>query len=481
LYEYDLKSGKSQILWESSGKLSFALTNRTHDNFIILETLSDVNSNLYLVVRGKKGEVLLTPHEGDVLYTPTGFSKDGKTLYYTSDMGSEFTALYSMNLKSKESKIVLKDEWDVEWGSFSDGWRYFVTKTNVDGLPKTVITEAGTGKEIALPPVGENVGIKTAIFSRSDRLVAVNLMTDYFPNTPAIIDIEKGTLTKLVEPLPESLRSLKMVSGKSVRIQSFDGRIVPAFLYMPSGEGPFPAVIDVHGGPTSQSMRSFSEVRQYLISKGYVVLVPNVRGSTGYGKTYTKLDNLDLGGGPLKDVVACKNWLVSNAKVDKDKVVVMGGSYGGYMALCAATFTPEEFAANVDFFGPSDLKSLVESFPPYWASWATYIYAKFGDPKNPDHAKYQYERSPINFVDRISRPLLVVQGENDARVKKDQSDRIVEKLQKRGVPVHYLVIPGEGHGFSKIENTIKAFLATDRFLDRYIWGDESVEIILQKK
>ena len=187
--------------------------------------------------------------------------------------------------------------------------------------------------------------------------------------------------------------------------------------------------------------------------------------------------NLDLGGGPLEDIVACKRWLVKEANVDEQRVVVLGGSYGGYMALAAATFKPKEFAANVDYFGVSDLKSLVESFPPYWATFATYIYQKFGDPKNPEHAKYQHDRSPLNFLDQVERPLLVVQGENDARVKKDQSDRAVEKLRARKVPVHYLVIPGEGHGFSKNENRLAAFQATDRFLDRYLFGDTSVEVI----
>jgi len=265
-----------------------------------------------------------------------------------------------------------------------------------------------------------------------------------------------------------------MVTGEAVEIPSFDGKKVPAFLYRPSTPGPAPAIIDVHGGPTAQSKRNFSAFRQYAVSKGYAVLVPNVRGSTGYGKSYTRMDNLDLGGGPLKDVVACKRWLVANASVGADKVVVFGGSYGGYMALAAEAFTPDEFAANVDFFGVSDLKTLVESFPPYWASAASSIYQKFGDPKNPAHAAYQHDRSPIHFVAAMKKPLLVVQGDKDARVKKDQSDRIVKELRGRKVPVHYMVLENEGHGFTKTENNLRALKLTDRFLDRYIFGDASV-------
>jgi dipeptidyl aminopeptidase/acylaminoacyl peptidase len=306
--------------------------------------------------------------------------------------------------------------------------------------------------------------------------MAVVLRSDAAPVTPYVLDLKEGRAIALADPLPESLRGRPMVTGTAVRISSFDGQKVPAFLYTPPGSGPFPAVIDVHGGPTAQSHRDFSRIRQYLVSKGYAVLVPNVRGSTGYGKTWTRADNMDLGGGPLKDIVACKKYLVEQAHVAADKVVVMGGSYGGYMALAAAAFTPDEFAANVDYFGVSDLKSLVESFPPYWAASSSFIYKKFGDPKNPEHAAYQHDRSPIHFTDRITRPLLVVQGDRDARVKADQSERIVTALRQRQVPVHYLLLSGEGHGFSKNENYLRAYEMTDRFLDRYLWGDTSVKV-----
>jgi dipeptidyl aminopeptidase/acylaminoacyl peptidase len=226
----------------------------------------------------------------------------------------------------------------------------------------------------------------------------------------------------------------------------------------------------VHGGPTAQSRRVFSQFAQYLVSKKYAVLIPNVRGSTGYGKSWTKLDNKDLGGGPLKDVVACKRWVVANAAAPDDKIAVMGGSYGGYMALAAEAFAPDEFGANVDLFGVSDLKSLVESFPPYWSADATFIYQKFGDPKDPRDAQYQHDRSPIFFVDRMKRPLFVAQGDHDPRVRKDQSDRIVEALRKKGVPVEYLVLENEGHGFSRTESILRTYQAVDVFLDRYLLG-----------
>ncbi|MFH1131579.1 MAG: S9 family peptidase, partial [Pseudomonadota bacterium] len=480
VWKYTMKTKKSDLLWKSSGKLSVALTSRDHKRFIIKETLSDADANIYLFDVRKNKLTLLTPHKGDIQYSPTAFSKDGEKLYFTSDEGREFTALFVMNLNTKRVKLLHSENWDVQGGSFTKGWRYFKTVINVDGTPKVILEDIRTKKIVEMPKIGKDGVLFPSESSNTDRYVAGYLITDISPGTLYVVDLKRGTAKELVNVLPPALQKYQMVRGKVVRIPSFDKWKVPAFIHIPAGQGPFPAVIDVHGGPTSQSWREFRGIRQYLVSKGYVVLVPNVRGSTGYGKSYTQLDNLDLGGGPLQDIVYCKKWLVEHAMVDKDRVVVMGGSYGGYMALAAATFTPTEFAANVDFFGVSDLKSLVQSFPPYWTAFATYIYKKFGDPNNPAHAKYQYERSPGNFVEKIQRPLLVVQGENDARVRKDQSDRIVEKLRKRKVPVHYLIIPGEGHGFSKNENRLKAYETTDRFLDRYIFKDVSVQVLNKK-
>jgi dipeptidyl aminopeptidase/acylaminoacyl peptidase len=474
LVEYDLAAKQSKIVWQASGKFSFAAASRDHKRFAVVETRSDADNDVYLVDRGGKAPALLTKHAGDVRFSPQAFSKDGKTLHVTTDEGGEFTELYAIDVAGKRRAPVFKDAWDVEGAGPSRAFKYFVITTNEDGTTKALVREAASNRAVALPPAPGKATWVPVQFSKTDRYLGVALAGDEAPTAIYVVDVAAQTATPVADVMPPSLRGRPMAAGESVKVRSFDGRDVPAFLYRPAGAGPFPAVIDVHGGPTSQSRRSFSPVRQYLVSKGYAVLVPNVRGSTGYGKSYTRLDNLDLGGGPLKDVVACKRWLVERANVAADKVVVMGGSYGGYMALAAEAFTPDEFAANVDFFGVSDLKTLVESFPAYWASEAGFIYQKFGDPKNPDHAKYQHDRSPIHFIDAMKRPLLVVQGDKDARVKKDQSDRIVEALKRRGVPVHYLVLENEGHGFTKTENNLRAFKLTDRFLDRYVFGDETV-------
>ena len=476
LCEYDLASGRSQILWLASGALSLAVADRAHDRFAILETLSDSNSNLWLFERGEERPILLTPHQGEVLYMPQDFTADGRGLLYTSDEGGEFSALYGTDLASKRSKPLLQPKWDVDAAADSTGHRYRYATVNVDGTEELALQDLSTGKDMTVPRPPVPGGWLPAAFSPHDRYLGIWLRTDAAPQTPYVLDLQTGETRKLDDPLPPSLAGRTMITGESVRVPSFDGSQVPGFLYRPKGKAPFPAIIDVHGGPTSQSLRTFSAYRQYFLSKGIAVFVPNVRGSTGYGKSWMRLDNKDLGGGPLKDVVASKWWLVANADVADDKVTVMGGSYGGYMALAAEAFAPEEFAANVDFFGVSDLKTLVESFPPYWAAFSTFIYQKFGNPEDPKDAAYQHDRSPIHFVAQMKRPLLVVQGDHDARVKKDQSDRIVDSLRSRRVPVHYLVLENEGHGFSRTDSILRAIQATDAFLDRYVMGDEKAKV-----
>ena len=402
LYEHDLASGRSQLLWMASGALSVAAADRAHRKFALTETLSDSNANLWLFERGEERPVLLTPHQGEVLYAPQDFDADGRLLY-TSDQAGEFTGLYAMDLASRKSEPLARPQWDVDGAAESLRHRYREMVVNEDGAERLSVLDLSSGKEVRLPAAPLRGGWMPISFSPGERYLGVFLTTDAAPRTPYALDLSTGEAKKLDEALPPALRARPMAAAESVRIPSFDGKEVPAFAYRPQGT-PVGAVILVHGGPTAQSRRTFGQFTQYLVSKGYAVLVPNVRGSTGYGKSWTRLDNRDLGGGPLQDVVACKWWLVGNAAVPDDKVVVMGGSYGGYMALAAATFTPAEFAVNVDFFGVSDLKTLVESFPPYWAAFSTFIYQKFGDPKDPKDAAYQHDRSPIHFVAQMKRP-----------------------------------------------------------------------------
>jgi dipeptidyl aminopeptidase/acylaminoacyl peptidase len=207
---------------------------------------------------------------------------------------------------------------------------------------------------------------------------------------------------------------------------------------------------------------------QFLLSRGYIVVSPNVRGSTGYGKSYYLADDQKWGEDPLQDVVYLKKHLATIPEADTSKVVIWGGSYGGYMVLAALTFAPEEFALGLDWVGPSNLFTLLASIPPYWEPYRQYFYKEIGNPELPQDSARMYRQSPVNFADRIQRPLFIVQGRNDPRVKVAESDQIVEAARKNGKEVEYLIFEDEGHGLRKRENKLKAYAAMYDFMKLHL-------------
>ncbi len=295
-YEYDLASGRSHLLWIATGSLAFGAADRAHLRFVLRETLSDKDSNLWLFERGEEQPILLTRHRGDVLYQPLDFTQDGNLLF-TSDQEGEYTGLYSMDLATKRASPLAQQPWDVDSAAESLRHRYRYVAINADGTTRLSVQDLQSGNAVALPEAPLAGGWFPSDFSPGERYLGVFLRTDATPSTPYALDLQTGEARKLDEPLTPSLRGRSMVVGESVRVPSFDSKPVPAFAYRPPRD-PVAAIILVHGGPTSQSRRTFGAFTQYLVSKGYAVLVPNVRGSTGYGKSWTRLDSHDLGGGP---------------------------------------------------------------------------------------------------------------------------------------------------------------------------------------
>jgi dipeptidyl aminopeptidase/acylaminoacyl peptidase len=231
---------------------------------------------------------------------------------------------------------------------------------------------------------------------------------------------------------------------------------------MPDLEKP-PVVVQVHGGPESQSQTSFNPVTQYLVNRGYAVLAPNVRGSTGYGRTYTHLDDVDKRLDSVADLKAAVDWLRESKKVDADRVAVMGGSYGGFMTLSALTTYPELWAAGVDIIGIANFETFLRNTGAYRRHWRI---PEYGDP---DRDQELFRRiSPIHHVDRINAPLIVIQGDNDPRVPLSESEQIVDAVKRRGLPVEFLRFPDEGHGLVKLQNKLVAYPAIGEFLDRHL-------------
>jgi dipeptidyl aminopeptidase/acylaminoacyl peptidase len=258
-----------------------------------------------------------------------------------------------------------------------------------------------------------------------------------------------------------------------VRITSRDGLTLPSYLTLPIGVDPvkLPMVLYVHGGPWARDAWGWDPQAQFLANRGYAVLQVNYRGSTGFGKSFTHAAEREFAGKMHDDLIDGVNWAIGEGIADPERVAIYGGSYGGYAALVGLTFTPEVFAAGISVVGPSNLVTLQRSFPPYWrpllaGTWFLFV----GDPDVPADLADMEARSPINRVDRIVAPLLVIQGANDPRVKKSESDQIVEALRARDVPVEYIVKDDEGHGFVKPENKRDVYRAVERFLAAHLGG-----------
>jgi dipeptidyl aminopeptidase/acylaminoacyl peptidase len=293
------------------------------------------------------------------------------------------------------------------------------------------------------------------------------------PSNLYVYDFATRKVQKLTDSLNPEIDPADLVQSEVIRYKSFDGMAIPSILYKPhqaSVAKKAPALLWIHGGPGGQTRTNYSGVIQYLVNHGYVILGVNNRGSSGYGKTFFAADDQKHGREPLWDCVEAKKYLASLGYVDTSKIGIIGGSYGGYMVLAGLAFKPDEFTVGVDLFGISNWLRTLESMPPYWESFRKALYKEVGDPKA-DREKL-LAASPLFHSDKIVKPLMVLQGKNDPRVIKPESDDIVEAVKKKGGVVEYMVFDDEGHGFTKKANEIRGYKAILDFLDKYLRGSE---------
>jgi dipeptidyl aminopeptidase/acylaminoacyl peptidase len=274
----------------------------------------------------------------------------------------------------------------------------------------------------------------------------------------------------LTNSLNPAINEDDLVKAEVVRFKSFDGMEIPAIYYKPlqaDKNNKAGALVWVHGGPGGQSRVGFSNSIQYLVNHGYAVLAVNNRGSSGYGKSFYKMDNKDHSNGDLKDCIYGKKWLQQQEYIDSSAIGIYGGSYGGCMVLGALAFHPDEFKVGVNLFGVANWLRTLKSIPPYWESFRKALYDEMGDPYTQDSVRLR-SISPLFNYEKINKPLLVFQGSNDVRVLKVESDEIVAGVKKNGVPVEYVLYPDEGHGFNKKENQMTTSIKTLEFLDKYL-------------
>ena len=294
--------------------------------------------------------------------------------------------------------------------------------------------------------------------------------SDKSPINLWLYNFATGNLKQITKTLDDGINPDDLVQSEVIRFKSFDGLEIPAIYYHPLNSGKEAkshALVWVHGGPGGQSQPGYSQSVQYFVNHGYTILMVNNRGSSGYGKTFYNMDNRNHGDKDLLDCVYGKRWLAKQESVDSNRIGIYGGSYGGFMSLSGIIFHPDEFKVGVDLFGVANWLRTLKSIPPYWESQKKALYDEMGDPNGPDSVRLR-KISPLYNTEKIRTPLLVLQGTNDPRVLKAESDEIVAGAKRNGVPVEYVLFPDEGHGFIKKENQMKAAETTLKFLDKYL-------------
>jgi dipeptidyl aminopeptidase/acylaminoacyl peptidase len=410
----------------------------------------------------------ITEHTGPVDNAVASFDPQSKYLYYLTNDGHEFSYLARYELGTGKKQAVEKAGWDVMFCHFSQNGKYRVVGKNVDGITEVTIYDEASGKPLKIPglPDGE---IRNITFSRSESKLAFYVAGDRSPSALYVYDLKNSKLTKLLDGANPEISAGDLVEAKIIRYKSFDGMAIPALLYKPhqaSNTNKLPALVEVHGGPGGQSRKGYIGPYQYLVNQGFVMLRVNNRGSSGYGKAFSAADDQKHGREPLRDCIEAKKYLETLDYVDPDRIGIIGGSYGGYMTLAALAFHPDAFDAGVDIFGVSNWVRTLKNTPSWWEAFRKALYTELGDPNTQEEMLRAI--SPLFHADKIRRPLIVIQGANDPRVVKAESDEIVEAVKKNGVPVEYVVFPDEGHGFTKKANQITAYKAIAEFLQKHL-------------
>lgn len=398
------------------------------------------------------------------------FSADGKTLYIIGSHDANAQRLIALDLATREETVMAEDEQYDVGGILVHPTTRVIQAVSFykDKVQWQVLDQSIAPDFEAITQVREGeFGVTNRTLADDTWLVAYT--TDDGPVYYYSYNRESKSSTLLFSNQPE-LEELSLASMQPISYEARDGLTIHGYLTTPVGleAKNLPTVLLVHGGPWARDNWGYSPIVQWLANRGYAVLQVDFRGSTGYGKAFLNAGNRQWAAAMHDDLIDAVNWLVEQGIADPDKVAIMGGSYGGYATLAGLTFTPEVFAAGVDIVGPSNLVTLMQSIPPYWAPMLASMYHRVGNLETEE--EFLKSRSPLFFVDRIQKPLLIGQGANDPRVKQAESEQIVEAMKQANKPVEYVLYTDEGHGFARPENRLHFFAIAEAFLAKYLGG-----------
>ena len=460
-------SGATKVIHKGEGQVGPAAVSPDGKTVLLARYFSINETRLWLldVASGKLTE--LNPGK-TAAYSGGTFAPDGKSLLLLSDEGSDFTRLVQIDLATG-GKVVLSGErpWDIEEFALSDDGRVLAYVVNEDGYSKLIVQDFRTRRALPQPTLPAGV-VSGLAFSPDGSKLGFSLATptaasDAWSWGVTDAKLERWTASELGGLDPEALATPELI-----RFPSFDKRSIPAFVYKPklAAGAKAPVIIDIHGGPEGQSRPTFNPFHQHTVAElGAAVIVTNVRGSTGYGKTYLNLDNAEKREDSVKDIGALLDWIKTQPDLDPNRVVVYGQSYGGYMSLAVMTHYSDRLAGGIERYGISNFVSFLQNTEAYRRDLRR---AEYGDERDPKMAKAFETISPMNSVDKIRKPMLVMQGWNDPRVPKSESDQVVAKLRGQGVETWYVQFKDEGHGFLKKANNDRRREVETQFLQKVL-------------
>ena len=467
LYKMSVNDWKSSLIYENNNNMSVSSISDNEEYLLLSNSITTSENKFFLfeLSSGKLIEISSMPGN----YSSAGFSSDNKSFFYITDVGKEFAYLMEHNIGSGDSSVLFETNWDVMYSYLSKSEKYRVIGINEDGKNILKVYNEFENKEIKFPSF-EDEDIIGLEFSETENKLRLSVGSSKMPNNLYVFDLNDKSLVKLTNSLNKNIDSKNLVNAKVIRYKSFDGLEIPAIFYKPlqgSKNNKVPALVWVHGGPGGQSRINFNPLIQYLTNQGYAVLAVNNRGSSGYGKTFYKLDDKNHGENDLKDCIWGKKWLQELEYIDQERIGIIGGSYGGYITMAAMTFTPDEFKVGVNIFGVTNWIRTLKSIPSYWEASRKALYDELGDPYSADSIRLK-RISPLFHASNVKNPVMVLQGANDPRVLQIESDEIVAELQKNKIPVEYVIFDDEGHGFRKKENQLEGYRKIKNFLDYYL-------------
>ncbi|MCC7399995.1 MAG: S9 family peptidase [Chitinophagaceae bacterium] len=468
IWKLDAGTWTPSLFYRNDSNLTASLISPSERYIALSKIITTDKNELFLYDRQNKNMKRLS-NDNEANWNAAAFEKNDSTFYYTTNNGSEFTYLVKYNINNGRSEKFYEDKWDVDGMNLSENEKYHTITLNEDGKNKILLFDHAGNQPLNFPEIKDG-NIEYVLISPSEKNMLLTVGSSTSPANLFVYNFENKNLKQLTSTLNKEVNEKDLVQAEVIRFTSFGGKQIPAIYYKPlqaNKNNKAGALVWVHGGPGGQSRVGFNNSIQFLVNHGYAVLAVNNRGSSGYGKTFYKLDNKDHGYGDLKDCIWAKKWLVSKEYIDSNAVGIYGGSYGGNMVLNALCLHPDEFKAGVDLFGVANWIRTLKSIPPYWENARKALYEELGDPDTGDSVLLK-ATSPLFNYEKINKPLIVFQGANDVRVLKVESDEIVEGVKKNGVPVEYVVFPDEGHGFVKKENLITTDKRTLEFLNKYL-------------